>query len=109
MSQKSRTLQETMTTLAPGEVVRLATVFFTRRNSVYTAFVDMEGPEFVSLRGAGGEEVVVAATAKNGATFVTGSTYLFDQQLARFLSMLPAAHDIPSLPSLRDEPVESVS
>jgi hypothetical protein len=33
---------------------------------------------------------VIAATAKDGATLVTGSTYLFDMQVARFLSTLPA-------------------
>ena len=50
----------------------------------------MEGPDFVSMRGAGNEEVIVAATPRDGATFVTGSTYYYDQQLTRFLASLPA-------------------
>ena len=34
---------------------------------------------------------MIAATAKDGATLVTGSTYLFDMQIARFFTTLPAA------------------
>lgn len=90
MKQIDRTLQDTLTSMPPADVLAAAKRFFSRQNSIYTAFVDMEGPEFVSLRGAGNEEVVIAATPRNGATFVTGSTYYFDQQLARFLAMLPA-------------------
>lgn len=100
MAQTDRTLQETRTSLAPGEVIEAAKRFFTRRNSIYTAFVDMEGPTFVTLRGAGGEEIAVAAAARDAATLVTASTYLFDQQVARFLASLPIArgdmaHPIP--------------
>ena len=40
----------------------------------------------------GGEEIVVAAFAQDGGTVVNGSSYMFDQQVARFLSTLaPAA------------------
>jgi adenylate kinase len=42
----------------------------------------------VSLRGQGGEEVVIAAVPGAGQTTVTGSTYLFDQQIARFFATL---------------------
>jgi hypothetical protein len=42
----------------------------------------------VSLRGQGGEEVVIAARTGDGKTLVTGSTYLFDQQIARFFATL---------------------
>ena len=90
MSQVDRTIQDTLTSLPPAEVIAAAKRFFARRNSVYTAFVDMEGPDFVSMRGAGNEEVIVAATPRDGATFVTGSTYYYDQQLMRFLASLPA-------------------
>jgi len=90
MRQIDRTLQDTLTSMPPADVIAAAKEFFARYNTVYTAFVDMEGPDFVSMRGAGNEEVIVAATPKNGATFVTGSTYYFDQQLARFLASLPA-------------------
>jgi len=91
--QEDRTLQETRTTLSAGEVIDAAKRFLARRNSLYAAFVEREGPTFVSLRGQGGEEVLIGANAaKDGAgTVVTGSTYLFDQQVARFFATLPPA------------------
>ena len=91
--QEDRTLQETHTTLSAADVLAEAKRFFARRNSIYAAFVDKEGPTFVSLRGQGGEEILIgAAAAPNGAgTRVTGSTYLFDQQVARFFATLPPA------------------
>lgn len=89
MAQKDRTLQETTTSLSPAEVLVAARRFFARRNSIYTAFQDMEGPTFVSMRGMGGEEVVIGAMLRDGVTVVSGSTYMFDQQVARFLSLLP--------------------
>jgi hypothetical protein len=85
----SSTLQELLTPLAPDEVLARARKFFSQRNPLYSTFLDMEGPGFVTFRGQGGEEIVVAAAAKDGATLVTGSTYLFDMQVARFLSTLP--------------------
>ena len=91
--QEDRTLQETRTTLSTADVIAEAKRFFARRNSIYAAFVDKEGPTFVSLRGQGGEEVLIGVTpALDGAgTRVTGSTYLFDQQVARFFATLPPA------------------
>lgn len=83
------TLQELLTPLAPDDVLARARKFFSQRNPLYSTFLDMEGPGFVTFRGQGGEEIVVAAAAKDGATLVTGSTYLFDMQVARFLSTLP--------------------
>jgi hypothetical protein len=65
--------------------------FFAQRNPLYAAFLEKEGPGYATFRGQGGEEVVIAATAKDGATLVTGSTYLFDMQIARFFTTLPAA------------------
>jgi len=89
--QEDRTLQETHTSLSVPEVVEAAKRFFARRNSLYAAFVDREGPTFVSLRGQGGEEVLIGAAPANdnAGTRVTGSTYLFDQQVARFFTTLP--------------------
>jgi hypothetical protein len=84
-----RTLQEQLTPLAPDDVLARARTFFAQRNPLYAAFLDKEGPGFVTLRGQGGEEIVIAATPKDGATLVTGSTYLFDMQVARFMSTLP--------------------
>ena len=89
--QVDRTLQETRTTLSVPEVLTAAKLFFARRNSLYAAFLEREGPTFVSLRGQGGEEVLIGATpAPDGSgARVTGSSYLFDQQVARFFATLP--------------------
>ena len=89
MRQQDRTVQETVTTLSPEEVLSQAKNFFARRANIYAAFLDMEGPTFVSLRGQGGEEVVIGVRPTEGGTAVTGSTYIFDQQVARFFSTLP--------------------
>ena len=89
MNQSQRTLQEYRTTATAAEVLAEAKVFFTRRNSLYATFLDREGPTFVSFRGQGTEELVIAAVEHEGATRVTGSTYLFDMQIARFFTTLP--------------------
>ena len=95
MPQRQRVLQETKTTLSPAEVLRSAKEFFARQIGIYAAFPEQESKTHVSLRGQGGEEVVIAALPGNGATRVTGSTYLFDQQVARFLSTLaPVPEDV---------------
>ena len=96
--QEDRTLQETRTTLSVPEVLAAAKVFFARRNSLYSAFVEREGPTFVSLRGQGGEEILVGASpaGDGNGTRVTGSTYLFDQQVARFFATLPPAAEVAS-------------
>jgi hypothetical protein len=89
MNQSQRTLQEFRTTLTPAEVLAEAKQFFTRRNSLYATFIDRDGPTFVTFRGQGGEEIVIAAATQDGATRVSGSTYLFDMQVARFFTTLP--------------------
>lgn len=91
MPKSNRTLQESTTSLAPNDVLARAKDFFTQRNPLYATFLDMEGPGYATFRGQGGEEIVIAATPKDGATLVTGSTYLFDMQIARFFATLPAA------------------
>jgi hypothetical protein len=87
--QQRRTLQQLTTTLPPAEVLEAAKRFFARRNGIYAAFLEKEGPTYVAMRGQGGEEVLIGALPKDGLTEVTGSTYLFDQQVARFLASLP--------------------
>lgn len=87
--QKGRTLQDIATSLKPAEVLAAAKDFFGPRNGVYTAFVEREGADYLVLRGQGGEEIVIAAQPDGGATRATGSSYLFDQQVARFFSSLP--------------------
>lgn len=89
-AQSGRTLQEAVTTAGANEVIAAAKKFFSRRNGVYSAFVEKEGPGYVTFRGQGGEEIVIGTSVAEGGTRVTASTYLFDQQVARFLSSLPA-------------------
>lgn len=83
-------IQETTTNLAPAEVLAAAKTFFTRRNPIYGAFLEKEGPAYLTFRGQGGEELVIGvATSEDGTTLVRGSTYLFEQQIGRFFSTLP--------------------
>ena len=87
MSASQRTLQEITTTLAGDEVLSRAKSFFSNRPSLYSTFLDMEGPGFCSFRGQGGEEIVIGvAPSENGRTRVTGSSYLFDMQVSRFFT-----------------------
>lgn len=84
-------MQERVTSLPVAEVLASAEQFFSRRGGVYTAFVERRGPGHLVLRGQGNEEVVIGARATEAGTVVTGSTYFFDQQVARFLDGLPPA------------------
>lgn len=92
MAASQSTLQEYRTSVGPDDVLARAKRFFSERNPLYAAFLEKEGPGYATFRGQGGEEIVIAATQKDGATLVTGSTYLFDMQVARFFATLPAAN-----------------
>jgi hypothetical protein len=87
-NQSNRTFQTSRTSRSPADVLRGAREFFASGSSIYAAFVEKEGPNHLELRGQGGEEVVIAAFADEGGTVVNGSSYLFDQQVARFLTTL---------------------
>ena len=87
-SQLGRTLQEAVTTDSPDDVIAAAKRFFSRQNSIYSAYLEKEGQGWASFRGQGGEEIVIGTAKTDEGTRVSGSTYLFDQQVARFLSML---------------------
>jgi len=89
MAESQRTLQEQLTSLAPGDVLARAKSFFAERNPLYAAFIEQEGPSHSTFRGQGGEEIVIATASRDGATLVTGSSYLFDMQVARFFATLP--------------------
>jgi hypothetical protein len=84
------TVHECRTPLPAGDVLTRAKRFFSTRPSLYAAFLDKEGPGFCTFRGQGGEEIVIAAAADGTDTRVTGSSYLFDMQVARFIATLPA-------------------
>jgi len=93
MSKSQLTLQETTTELGPDEVLARAKTFFATRPSLYSTFLDKEGPGFASFRGQGGEEIVIAVSAAGDGrgTRVTGSSYLFDMQVSRFFVTLEPA------------------
>ena len=81
--------------LPPEGVLARAKAFFAERVPHASAFVEKEGPHFVALRGQGGEEVVIHATAgADGTTRVRASTLFFDQAVGRFLSTLPLASPV---------------
>jgi hypothetical protein len=89
MTASQRTLQEITTTLAADDVLARAKKFFSNRPSLYSTFLDMEGPGYCTFRGQGGEEIVIGvAPAENGGTRVTGSSYLFDMQVSRFFTTI---------------------
>lgn len=84
-------MQEYRTSLAPAATLDAAKAFFGRRNSIYSAFLEQESERHITLRGQGGEEIVVGVAGDASGTRVTGSSYLFDQQVARFFATLPPA------------------
>jgi hypothetical protein len=81
---------EVVTTLDGAEVLRRAKRFFAERVPMQAAFPEKEGPTFLTLRGQGGEEIAIAVMPAPAGTRVRASTLLFDQQVDRFLSTLPA-------------------
>ena len=82
----------TTVTLVPAEVLSRAKTFFAERLPHQAAFVEKEGPQFLVLRGQGGEELAFhAAPGDGGVTRVRASTLFFDQGVDRFLATLPLA------------------
>jgi hypothetical protein len=86
-------IHTTTVSLPPADVLQRAEQFFAERVPNAAAFVEKRGPNFVTLRGQGGEELVVSAWDDSvaGVTRVRASTLFFDQALDRFLSTLPLA------------------
>lgn len=88
-------IHTTTVSLPPAEVLERAAQFFAERVPLSAAFVEKRGPNFVTLRGQGGEELVVSAWQDgDGLTRVRASTLFFDQALDRFLSTLPLASPV---------------
>ena len=98
MPSAIRTQQEVNTSLDGATVLEAATEFFTTRNGIYAAFPEKGGPTYVALRGQGNEELLIGVAPLPAGTRVTGSSYLFDQQIARFFSTLPAYIAPPPAP-----------
>jgi hypothetical protein len=86
-------IHETTTRLSAAEVLARAKAFFAERVPLQAAFPEKEGPNFLTLRGQGGEEITLVVLPGDRANRVRGSTLLFDQPLARFLATLPGSRD----------------
>jgi hypothetical protein len=86
----------TTVTLPPAEVLARAQQFFAERVPNSAAFLEKSGPNYLVLRGQGGEEVVFSAweDKETGATRVRASTLFFDQAVDRFFSTLPLASEV---------------
>jgi hypothetical protein len=82
-------IHEAVTTLSAPEVLERAKAFFSERVPNQAAWVEREGPNFLTLRGQGGEEIALAVVPGDGPTRIRASTLLFDQAVERFLSTLP--------------------
>ena len=80
---------ETLTSLAPADVLDRAKSFFAERAPHNAAFLEKEGPRYAVFRGQGGEELALAVFEASGGTRVKASTLLFDQMIGRFFSTLP--------------------
>ncbi|HXQ27896.1 MAG TPA: hypothetical protein VN848_01395 [Gemmatimonadales bacterium] len=85
--------------LPPAAILEQAKRFFAERVPNMSAFPEKEGPQYLILRGQGGEEVAInarALDASNGSarTHLRVSTLFFDQGVDRFLSILPLESDI---------------
>ena len=85
--------------LQPSDVLARAKRYFSERVPNQAAFVEKEGPQYVMLRGQGGEEVVIRAEEGKGEegrgkSEVRASTLFFDQALDRFFSTLPVVSGV---------------
>lgn len=102
-----RSQQEARTSLEGAAVLAAATDFFASRSGIYSAFPEKSGPTFVAMRGQGGEDVLFGVAALPGGTRVTGSSYMFDQQIALFLSTLPPYLAPPPVPDAEPAPSDA--
>lgn len=82
---------ERTTSLDAPDVIARAKQFFAERVPQTAAYPELEGDNFVTLRGQGGEEIAIAISPADNGSRVRGSTLFFDQSLDRFLSTLPPA------------------
>src|SRR5947208_15251448 len=79
----------TIVALPPQDVLERARRFFSERVPHVAAFVEKEGPGFLVLRGQGGEEIALHASADAaGTTRVRAATLVFDLALYSFISHL---------------------
>ena len=84
-------VHEATTPLSASEVIARAKKFFAERIPHNAAFPEKEGPNYLTLRGQGGEESALAVLPGEAGSRVRASTLLFDQAVERFLSTLDPA------------------
>jgi len=84
---------ETITELAPDEVVARATEFFTGRFSPYTGFLMDSGPSHIRFHTEAGVLTIGVGT-RDGSTVVRGSTSRLNQGLSQFLTTLSFPEDV---------------
>ena len=84
----------TTVTLPAADVLARAKSYFSERLPHQAAYVEKEGPQFVVLRGQGGEEVAFHAAADGAVTRVRASTLFFDQAVDRFFATLPLVGEV---------------
>jgi hypothetical protein len=89
-------IHEITTTLPAAEIIARAQIFFAERVPNNAAFTEKEGPNFLTLRGQGGEEIALAVLPEASGSRVRASTLFFDQAVGRFLSTLPGLPEQPS-------------
>ena len=87
-------IHTTTVSLPSADVLARAKRFFAERVPANSAFVEKEGPGFVTMRGQGGEELVMSAWEHDGVTRIRASTLFFDQAIDRFFSTWPLASDV---------------
>jgi hypothetical protein len=87
-------IQEVVTDLKPGEVVRRAKEFFTTSLSNQAAFVEEEGEGHVKFEVEAGE-VLIGTSVQEGRTLVRASTSRLHNELSRFMmTIAPAAEEV---------------
>lgn len=86
-------VQEVVTDIAPGEVVRMAREFFTTRFTQYSAFVQDESDSHIVLT-LDSAEVVIGTVQEDGRTKVRGSTSRIHHELSQFLATLAPAEGV---------------
>lgn len=84
-------IHTTAVSLPAADVLARAQQFFAERVPAQAAYVEKRGPNFLGLRGQGGEELVIRVWEESGQTRVRASTLFFDQAIDRFFSTLPLA------------------
>ncbi len=87
-------MHEMTTSLAAAEVLERAKSFFAERVPHSAAFLEKEGPGFVTFRGQGGEEIALAVFEGPDGVTVRASSMLHEQAIGRFFSTLPAAEQV---------------